>query len=75
MIASRSPSFIEPQRAISSSVRPQPEQNPVAGSIEHTLMQGVAIMKANGEQRIDRSLFAIRYSLFAAIVTFRSAAC
>jgi hypothetical protein len=44
MIASRSLSDIEPHRAISSSVRPQPEQRPVAGSIEHTLMQGVAVI-------------------------------
>ncbi len=31
------------QRAISSSVRPQPEHSPVAASITQTLMQGVSI--------------------------------
>jgi len=43
MIACRSLSLIEPQRAISSSVRPQPVQRPLAESITQTLMQGVEI--------------------------------
>src|SRR5215469_3935178 len=44
MIACRSASLIEPQRAISSSVRPQPRQMPRAESISQTLMQGEEIM-------------------------------
>jgi hypothetical protein len=44
MIASRSSSFIDAQRAISSSVRPQPEQSLVVESIVQTLMQGEAIL-------------------------------
>jgi hypothetical protein len=43
MIRARSDSLIEPQRAISSSVRPQPEQSPVAGAIAHVLTQGDSI--------------------------------
>ena len=49
MIDSRSLSLIPPHRAISSSVRPQPEQTPVATSITQTLMQGVEIIGANSE--------------------------
>jgi hypothetical protein len=43
MIALRSPSLIEPQRAISSSVRPQPMQVRRTGSMTQTLMQGDSI--------------------------------
>jgi hypothetical protein len=39
----RSASPIDPQRAISSSVRPQPVQSPVAGAMTQTLMQGDCI--------------------------------
>lgn len=49
MIDWRSLSVIVPQRAISSSVRPQPEQRPAAASITQTLMQGVEIIVANSE--------------------------
>ncbi|HEX3431259.1 MAG TPA: hypothetical protein VHT03_10265 [Rhizomicrobium sp.] len=44
MIASRSGLLIAAQRAISSSVRPQPAQSPVAGSMAHMLMQGEMIV-------------------------------
>jgi hypothetical protein len=43
MTRARSGSLIDPQRAISSSVRPQPEQRPVAGAMTQTLMQGESI--------------------------------
>jgi len=43
MIAWRSGSSIEPHRAISSSVRPHPEQRPDAVLITQTFMQGVEI--------------------------------
>ena len=45
MIRDRSASLIEPQRAISSSVRPQPEHSPVAGAITQTLMQGDSMVQ------------------------------
>jgi hypothetical protein len=40
MTRARSVSLIEPQPAISSSVRQQPRHTPRAGSIAHTLMHG-----------------------------------
>jgi len=43
MISTRSASRMEPQRAISSSVRPQPTQILRAGSMTQTLMQGETI--------------------------------
>ena len=43
MTAARSASLIAAQRAISSSVRPQPLHSPLAASIVQTLMQGVWI--------------------------------
>ena len=46
MTDARSTSLIEPQRAISSSVRPQPLQKPVPGSITHTFTQGDKITPA-----------------------------
>jgi len=44
MIAARSASLIEPQRAISSSERPQPVQRRLLESSVQTLMQGVSII-------------------------------
>ena len=44
MISSRSVSLIEPQRAISSIVRPQPEHSCDRGSIAQILMQGDEII-------------------------------
>jgi len=41
MTALRSASDMEPQRAISSSVRQHPTHTPRTGSIWQTLMQGV----------------------------------
>lgn len=41
MISARSFSLIDPQRAISSSVRPQPEQSPVPASMVQIFTQGV----------------------------------
>ena len=46
MIATRSAWLIAPQRAISSSVRPQPAHRPVDWFITQTLMQGVSIIAA-----------------------------
>jgi hypothetical protein len=43
----RSASLIDPQRAISSSVRPQPVQSLLEESITQTLMQGVWIMASS----------------------------
>jgi hypothetical protein len=68
MIAARWSSLIEPQRAISSSDRPQPEQSCAAGLITQTFTQGVWIM-ANSEWRVANvkqysySPFATPYSL------------
>lgn len=43
MMRRRSVSFIVVQVAISSSVRPQPRQSPVRGSMVQTLVQGELI--------------------------------
>ena len=45
MIASLCASLMPPQRAISSSVRPQPEHRPLLASNVQTLMQGDEIME------------------------------
>jgi len=47
MMRARSGSLIAPQRAISSSVRPQPEHKPLGGSITQTFTQGVWIMASS----------------------------
>ncbi len=47
MIEIRSLSCSEPQRAISSNVRPQPVQRPEPVSITQTLMQGVETIAQN----------------------------
>jgi hypothetical protein len=43
MTSARWASVIEPQRAISSSVRPHPEQSLNSGAITQTFMQGDSI--------------------------------